>query len=72
MKRAERGRGGFPERAATDYRAARDEVDAASRALLALPADAPPLVVAAAADRLESAAGALWMHAHRVAETHPT
>jgi hypothetical protein len=51
-----------------DYESARAASLAAADALRALPSDASPLDVAAAADALVAAAGVLWMHAHRLAE----
>jgi predicted house-cleaning NTP pyrophosphatase (Maf/HAM1 superfamily) len=48
--------------------AARVAVTVAGEKLRALASDAPPLQVAALADRLIAAAGEVYRHAHRVAE----
>jgi hypothetical protein len=61
----------FAVRAARELGAARAAVNVYAARLRALAADAPPLQVAALADRLIAAAGDVYRHAHRVAESHP-
>lgn len=62
----------FAATAARELAAARTAVNEAAARLRTLAADAPPLQVAELADRLISAAGEVYRHAHRMAETHPT
>jgi hypothetical protein len=54
--------------AARELATARVAVTAVAENLRALASDAPPLQVAALADRLIAAAGEVYRHAHRVAE----
>jgi hypothetical protein len=59
----------FAERSEAALASSRRAALAASAELAALTETASPLDVAAAADRLVQAAGRVWMHAHRVAES---
>jgi hypothetical protein len=61
----------FATTAARELAAARVAVVAVGEKFRALASDAPPLQVAALADRLIAAAGEVYRHAHRVAEAHP-
>jgi hypothetical protein len=58
----------FATTAARELAAARVAVVAVGEKFRALASDAPPLQVAALADRLIAAAGEVYRHAHRVAE----
>jgi hypothetical protein len=59
----------FAQRSQRELVAARTAALRVAAQLSRLPANASPLALAEVADRLVSAAGEVWRHAHRVAES---